>query len=66
MNGEIIMKKEKMRSTLFYIAAFLFYIASIIDFITKTNHSMSIVWLCLGSSFLCLATIKSKKNKDVF
>ena len=48
------MKKGINKSILFYIASVLFLVASAIDFTSGNENSMAIVWLCLGSSFLCL------------
>ena len=58
------MKKGIRKSILFYIASVLFYIASIIGFINGDANSMAIVWLCLGSSFLCLGSMHRKKEND--
>ena len=57
------MKKGINKSILFYIASVLFFIASAIGFTSGNESSMAIVWLCLGSSFLCLdPTLKKKEN----
>ena len=57
------MKKGINKSILFYIASVLFFIASVIGFTSGNERSMAIVWLCLGSSFLCLgSTYKKKEN----
>lgn len=58
------MKKERNRSALFYIASVLFFIASAISFASGNENSMAIVWLCLGSSFLCLGSTHKKKEND--
>ena len=57
------MKKERNKSVLFYIASVLFFIASAISFASGNENSMAIVWLCLGSSFLCLGSTHKKNNK---
>ncbi len=63
--GDVIMKKEKKRAILFYLASICFYLTSIICFTSKNDTSMGIVWLCLGSAMLCLGgTYLNKKNKD--
>ena len=49
-------------SALFYISAALYNIAALITFISGGNNSMGIIWLCLGSTFLCLGAAKSKKT----
>ena len=59
----LFMKKGINKSILFYIASVLFFIASAIGFTSGNESSMAIVWLCLGSSFLCLgSTYKKKEN----
>ena len=50
------MKKETKKSILFYAASALLYMASLISFISGNDNSMAVVWLCLGSSFLCLGS----------
>ena len=56
------MKKGINKSILFYIASVLFLVASAIDFTSGNENSMAIVWLCLGSSFLCLGSIHKKRK----
>ena len=56
------MKKGINKSILFYIASVLFFIASAIGFASGNENSMAIVWLCLGSSFLCLGSTHKKKE----
>ena len=57
------MKEGINKPILFYIASVLFFIASAIGFTSGNENSMAIVWLCLGSSFLCLgSTYKKKEN----
>ena len=57
------MKKGINKSILFYIASVLFLVASAIGFTSGNENSMAIIWLCLGSSFLCLgSTYKKKEN----
>lgn len=42
-----------------------YFIGSNADLIFgRNNTSMGIVWLCLGSTFLCLAPLYLKKNKE--
>ena len=59
------MKKGINKSILFYIASVLFFIASVIGFTSGNESSMAIVWLCLGSSFLCLGPTHKKKEKEL-
>jgi hypothetical membrane protein len=57
------MKKGINKSILFYIASVLFFIASAIGFTSENENSMAIIWLSLGSAFLCLdSTYKKKEN----
>ena len=56
------MKKGINKSILFYIASVLFFIASAIGFTSGNESSMAIVWLCLGSSFLCLGSTHKKPD----
>ena len=56
------MKKGINKSILFYIASVLFFIASAIGFTSEDESSMAIVWLCLGSSFLCLGSTHKKRK----
>ena len=58
------MKKPKTVSTLFSIAAFLFFLAAIIGFASEDSNSTAFIWLSLGSTFLCLGTTFSRKAKD--
>lgn len=58
------MKKEKIRSICFYIVSVLFYLAAIISFVEGNDNSMGVVWLCLGSSFLCLGSVHKKQEND--
>ena len=59
------MKEPKITGLLFYISSVLFYLAAILKFASRTNTYTGIVWLVLGSLFLCLGigyTHKSKKD----
>ena len=58
------MKKGINKPNLFYIASVLFFIASAIGFTSGNESSMAIVWLCLGSSFLCLGLTHKKKENN--
>ena len=60
----LFMKKGINKSILFYIASVLFLVASAIDFTSGNENSMAIVWLCLGSSFLCLGSTHKKKENN--
>ena len=58
------MKKGINKSILFYIASVLFFIASAIGFTSENENSMAIIWLSLGSAFLCLGSIYKKKENN--
>ena len=58
------MKKGINKPILFYIASVLFFIVSAIGFTSGNENSMAIVWLCLGSSFLCLGSTHKKKENN--
>ena len=60
----LFMKKGINKSILFYIASVLFFIASAIGFTSGNESSMAIIWLCLGSSFLCLGSTHKKKENN--
>lgn len=57
-------KEYKISAALFYVSAVLFYLAAIINIFCGNNTSMGIVWLCLGSTFLCLGPLYLKKSKE--
>ena len=46
---------------LFYLSGLLFFLAAALNFVTGENHSTAVVWLCLGSAFLCLGHSQQKK-----
>ena len=46
---------------LFYLSGLLFFIAAALNLFTGESHSTAVVWLCLGSSFLCLGHSQQKK-----
>lgn len=61
------MKKEKTCAILYYVSAVLFYAAAAINLLGGDNTSTGIVWLCLGSTMLCLGSVwlnKAKKKDD--
>jgi len=62
------MKKKNVQinrttSVLYYFSSVCFYIASIFDFVNKSN-SMGVVHLCLVSTFLCLGSVYLNKDKN--
>lgn len=56
-------KKKISVTTLNYITAICFYLASIINFINDKT-TIGIVWLCLGSTYICIASLNKKREKD--
>lgn len=57
------MKANKVNGTLFYVAAVLFYLAAIVHF-ASADRSQGVIWLALGSTFLCLGSLNAKKAKE--
>ena len=55
---------NKKIAGIYYFASLCFYIAAIINFINEDNNSMEVVFLCLGSSNLCLGSVYLNKDKD--
>ena len=49
------------KCNLFYLSGLLFFLAAALNFFTDENHSTAVVWLCLGSTFLCLGYSQQKK-----
>ena len=49
------------KCNLFYLSGLLFFLVAVLNFITAENHSRAVVWLCLGSSYLCLGYSQQKK-----
>ena len=49
------------RCKLFYLIGLLFFLAAALNFVTGGDHSTAVVWLCLGSAFLCLGYSQQKK-----
>ena len=50
------------KCNLFYLSGLLFFLAAALNFFTGEDRSTAVVWLCLGSSFLCLG-YSQQKNK---
>ena len=50
---------------MYYFTSLCFYIAAIINFINGDNNSIAVVFLCLGSSNLCLGLNKDKDRDNV-
>ena len=58
------MKKHKITATLYYVAAILSYISAIINFAGENSKYLAGIWICIGSTFLCLGISHSKKSKE--
>ena len=56
-------KKTKKTTKCFLVASIIFYVVSIMNFIDKDTNT-GIVFLCLGSSFLCLSSAHQNGNKN--
>ena len=56
-------KREKMSVIGFLTASIIYFIGSILNFIDK-NTGTATMFLCLGFSFLCLATTHLDKDKN--
>ena len=50
------------KCNLFYLGGLLFFLAAVLNLVTGENHSTAVVWLCLGSSSLCLGYSQQKKS----
>lgn len=58
------MKKMKIVSMCFALASVAFNIAAIVGFAAGGDNSMSFVWLCLGSTFLCFNVLFQRKTRE--
>ena len=58
------MKKGINKSILFYVVSALFLIVSAIGLTSGNKNTMAIVWLSLGSAFLCLGSAYKKKENN--
>ena len=59
-------KKNELHTTatLFYIVAVIDYLVAISYFFGGGDTSLGIMWLCIGSTFLCLGAANTKRWKD--
>ena len=55
-------KSNKIVSALNFLASFCFYICAIINF--ANDSGMGALYLCLGSTLLCLGAVWLNKDKD--
>ena len=58
------MKKLKLSAILYYVAAILSYISAVINFAGENSNYMAGLWICIGSTSLCLGISHSKKSKE--
>ncbi len=56
-------KREKISFVGFLTASIIYFIGAILNFIEK-NIGTAVMFLCLGFSFLCLATTHLYKDKS--
>ena len=56
------MKKQKKTAIIYYLVAFVCYICSIVSFCSDST-GLGTMWLCLGSSNLCLGSLWVNKSK---
>ena len=49
------------KCNLFYLSGLLFFLVAVLNLVTGENRSTAVVWLCLGSAFLCLGHSQQKK-----
>ena len=50
------MSASRKKATLCYILAVLFYLGAVIMFVVRSETPLGVVWLCLGSMFLCIGS----------
>ena len=56
--------KKNVIGTVFSICSAVFYILAIIGFSSGAGTEMSAVWLCLGSAFLCIGPVFSRRANE--
>ena len=49
------------KCNLFYLSGLLFFLVAVLNLVAGENHSTAVMWLCLGSAFLCLGHSQQKK-----
>lgn len=54
-------ERTMKKCNLFYLSGLLFFLAAALNLFTGEDHSTAVVWLCLGSAFLCLGYSQQKK-----
>ena len=63
MKESEITKNLKLSSTIFYLAAAAFNIAAVVSFFWLKDRSLAIIWMCLGSTFMCFGSVYLNKSK---
>lgn len=57
------MKKSfKKTWIVFFLVSAAFYAVSVFNFIDR-DSSQAVLWMCLGSTFLCLGSVELSKEK---
>lgn len=56
--------KKNVIGTVFSICSAVFYILAIIGFSSGAGTETSAIWLCLGSAFLCIGTVFSRRANE--
>lgn len=55
---------KKLVSTIIYIASAILNVVGIITFASGNTNNTGFVWICAGSSLLCLGAALSRKYED--
>lgn len=55
--------KKKNIGLLFYLVSAVFNVIGIVSFVSGNESGLGFVWICLGSTFLCLGTAYNSKAK---
>lgn len=55
---------KKLVSTIIYIASAILNIAGIITFASGNTDGTGFIWICVGSSLLCLGAALSRNSED--
>ena len=59
------MKNNKKKTViLYYASAVAFFALAASDLSAEETRTMGIIWLCVGSAFLCLASVFKNNNKN--
>lgn len=58
------MKKIIMNSKFCAIMALVFYIVATVDYVMEKDSGMPIVWLCIGTTWLCIYEEYKNKHRN--